>query len=476
MEENSTNRVSSPRLPLKARLMRYYQRYNPSHIPKIDFIIDLYEHDEAALFQDLHARYGPEPVDEGSAPVDDGGPKEEAEGEREGRQSAPIPPIRVSDASPAPASPLQTSMCDSAMEMPDASSPFVRGDRRRFSTDVKSGNGSLSASVVYDDAFSPNRRRAPQTLGTLFATEQTSDGAADGGSAVAVPNGAPQHLPTNGSQRVATPSSTRSDAFVSNASSVVYRRDAEVVSRESARRIVDEARKHANIGFLANTTSLILQRSVAAEAYAHHLETLRDPSLYAQKRGGASPITAASPSRIVPPVRALQSTLNIDEMSSYRALAAQQHHALERSSSMSALLHPSPSTAVSSSSPRAGGLFVPTCDARPLHGKRVTFEGEWNRFDHSSAAEQIRNRLRAMQTSPLVAMQRARMQREAVKSRGYVQFEPNERIDRIVQQQPSEPATTDNDGEPLAVDMICTECGMVCKIIPGHEHEFIHDH
>ncbi|CUG48571.1 Hypothetical protein, putative, partial [Bodo saltans] len=59
----SPSLASKQKMPLKARLIRYYQKYNPSQIPKIDHIIDLYDHDEVALFQDLFARYGPEVFD-----------------------------------------------------------------------------------------------------------------------------------------------------------------------------------------------------------------------------------------------------------------------------------------------------------------------------------------------------------------------------------------------------------------------------
>lgn len=541
----------APKVPLKTRLIRYYQKYNPTHISKVDYIMDLYDNDEAALFQDLQARYGPEDTadDSSSLAVATAPPADPSSS-----PAAPRQHYQQQHNSPRLASPMLHSQSDTlamsnatVMDMPDASSPYHRSDsKRRFPS--ASGGGSdqqellspshhqqqhQQTSTVYDGAFSPNRRRAPRTLGTLFSNPS-------GGDVVDTPdrqvwdhpvtqniegNAQQQQQPGKPHHYVATPSNTRSDTLISDVTSVVYRHDVNVIAKESARRIVDAAKKNASIGFLANTTSLVMQRSAAAEMYAQHLETLRNPVSYSSSREmaqhirnqrlgitTAAPTTPASshtvhaslpPRPPVPtPVRALQSTLNIDEMSSYRALADYQRNELARLESPEALLQAS-SYASQRSGEAAGGLFFPSWQAKPLHGKRITFEGDTvssasggaQRFP-TTAAELARSRLRALQTSPLVSMQRARAQAVAARNRGYANFDTDaqQHYDEVA----DDPATSrpvgggvlfdtsldtsnaipadsaDVDLQPI--DMICTECGMICKIVPGREHEFVHEH
>jgi hypothetical protein len=575
--EASASVSTKQKMPLKARLIRYYQKYNPTHISKIDYILDLYDHDETALFQDLLARYGPEDIDR-----NDGNMVSSSEVIREtaaaaapgpfpsreqSRRTSLIAPDAAKD-DPAPAapqnhqqklpppltSPSQHSQSDpmamssAFFDMPDASSPYHRSEsKRRFPDASTASEPSASFSlaplqsrqgdVVYDGAFSPNRRRAPRTLGTLFSHEVAPgaqpnpyDVAAEGrwaATGAATPRDTAGTSAAAGvggsgaSRHVATPGSTQSDALISDVTSVVYRHDAQLLAKEHARRIVDAAKKNASIGFLANTTSLVMQRSAAAEMYAQHLETLRDPAAYSaramqirnQRLGTAqqqqqdpvgAPMVAQALSMrpaVIPPVRALQSTLNIDEMSSYRALADYQRSEMARLESPDALLqHPRAAAAGGQRSATSeGGLFFESWQAKPLQGKRIAFEGsDGNRQFASGAAEQIKSRLRAIHTSPLVSMQRARLQAQAVKSRGYAKFDENDEQHQQSHHSSDyeqgnvsghgsgalfhhntslDGAAPDNaDLELQPIDMICTECGMVCKIVPGREHEFVHEH
>jgi hypothetical protein len=70
----SPGRAPKPRreLPLRERVMRFYQVYNPENIDSIDRIIDAFQGNEAAIIAALVKKYGPEPrTDDGLGPEDD---------------------------------------------------------------------------------------------------------------------------------------------------------------------------------------------------------------------------------------------------------------------------------------------------------------------------------------------------------------------------------------------------------------------
>jgi ribosomal protein S15P/S13E len=71
----------------RARLTRYYEKYNPEKVPTVDAMLAKYVHSEEKLFESLVKKYGPEPaaadadesataplkVDQSFAIVEDGG-------------------------------------------------------------------------------------------------------------------------------------------------------------------------------------------------------------------------------------------------------------------------------------------------------------------------------------------------------------------------------------------------------------------
>ena len=54
--------------PSRARLIRYFEKYNPEKVIHVDTILGQYTGRESALWVDLVKKYGPEPEENASSP------------------------------------------------------------------------------------------------------------------------------------------------------------------------------------------------------------------------------------------------------------------------------------------------------------------------------------------------------------------------------------------------------------------------
>lgn len=299
------------------------------------------------------------------------------------------------------------------------------------------------ASVVYDDVFSPSRRRLSSRFGQLFTDHRAAAAAGSNPTPAAA---------------ASTILRSNSDAMVSLTTAAVYRRDPCSAAGDAARRIVDIAWRNASVGNLAALAARQMGVSPVA-ASASMQRTSDEPSV--------SHGLSKSPPLIPSALAAMQRTLNIDEMSSYHVLSSR----LGKPGAFPPQQFPSESVARR----RAGGLYVSSEEEYRKVGHLESQSGSvFNEelqahLDSMRTTEQQRQaiRLQKLHTSPLVSKLRAAHSPLIREADNKVSMRSS-----VVKPTVSS-GCCDDDG---AIDMICVRCGFICKVVPGREHEAQHSH